>query len=235
MASLQAEEVVKAPARDREKTRDRTEPGAATARKLKALVEVGAQIVPLTVEQYHQMIKAGILLEGEPVELLDGLLVRKDRSKVGEDPMTVGHEHAFVISILTRLATPVSEAGCCNRIQLPITLPTYGEPEPDAVIARGNPDEYRGRHPGPADLVCAIEVADSSLRHDRTVKQRIYADGGIARYIIINLIDRVIEDYTQPQAGSGRYAALRTLRKGEQLSIETGSGRFDLAVDDLIS
>ena len=52
-----------------------------------------AKIVPLTVDQYHRMIEAAILPEGEPIELIDGLLVRKDRSAVGADPMTVGHAH----------------------------------------------------------------------------------------------------------------------------------------------
>ena len=34
----------------------------------------------ISVEQYHQMIRLGILPEGAPVELIDGLLVWKDRS-----------------------------------------------------------------------------------------------------------------------------------------------------------
>jgi hypothetical protein len=35
---------------------------------------------PISVERYHRMIAAGILPEGAPIELIDGLLVRKDRS-----------------------------------------------------------------------------------------------------------------------------------------------------------
>ena len=34
------------------------------------------KVVPLTVEQYHRMIEAAILPEGEPIELIDGFLVR---------------------------------------------------------------------------------------------------------------------------------------------------------------
>jgi hypothetical protein len=59
-----------------------------------------AAVVPLTVEQYHEMIRRGILTEGAPIELIDGFLVLKDRSKRGEDPMTVGSEHRWAIQKL---------------------------------------------------------------------------------------------------------------------------------------
>lgn len=65
-------------------------------------------VVPLTVEQYHQMIANGILREGLPIELLDGVLVWKDRSHGGDDPMTVGHQHAVAV----------------DKINLPNELPT---------------------------------------------------------------------------------------------------------------
>ena len=57
----------------------------------------------------------------------------------------------------------------------------------------GKLTDYTDRHPGAADLTCVIEVSDSSLRWCRTTKLRIYAGSGIARYIIINLPDRVVE------------------------------------------
>lgn len=55
------------------------------------------RIARLTVDQYHRMIDSGILREGEPIELLDGVLVYKDRSDRGEDPMTVGKRHALAV------------------------------------------------------------------------------------------------------------------------------------------
>src|SRR5690606_33590578 len=45
------------------------------------------RLVPLTVEQYHRMIDAGILDEDSGIELLDGMLVPNDRGDVGADPM----------------------------------------------------------------------------------------------------------------------------------------------------
>jgi hypothetical protein len=34
-------------------------------------------VLRLTVEQYHGMIRAGILVDGDPIELLEGWLVQK--------------------------------------------------------------------------------------------------------------------------------------------------------------
>ncbi|HXE54504.1 MAG TPA: hypothetical protein VN541_15895 [Tepidisphaeraceae bacterium] len=48
-----------------------------------------ASIVPLTIAQYERMISEGIVPEDSTTELLCGVIVRKDRSSPGEDPM--GH------------------------------------------------------------------------------------------------------------------------------------------------
>jgi Uma2 family endonuclease len=187
--------------------------------QLRAMLDDRAQVVPLSVDQYHRMIQTGILPEGEPIELLDGFLVRKDRSKHGGDPMTVGHERAWVIQSLNRLLPSLVLAGYDLRVQLPVTLPPDNEPEPDGAIVRGTFNDYRTRHPGPSDIACIIEVADSSLQHDRTTKLRIYADAGIPQYLIINLVDRQVESHLLPQISSGSYGDVRTLPKGEQVTI----------------
>lgn len=196
--------------------------------RLKELVDDRTVFLPLTVEQYHRMIAAGLLPEGEPYELLDGLLVRKDRSAAGKDPMTVGHEHATAIAILMDLNPRLRRLGCYIRIQQPVTLPPWDEPEPDGAVVLGKLTDYTDRHPGAADLTCVIEVSDSSLRRDRTTKLRIYAGSGIARYIIINLPDRVVEVYTQPMNGNGgtpRYGQSVTLSGRQGVEIPAARGR----------
>jgi Uma2 family endonuclease len=178
-----------------------------------------------TVDEYHEMLARGIVPEGEPYELLDGHIIRKDRSKVGEDPMSVGTEHTWVINELDKLNAKFMRQRCHIRMQQPITLPKFDEPEPDGTIVRGVNDDYRDRHPGPDDVLCVIEVADSSLRRDRTTKLRIYADSGLPHYIIINLPDRMIEVYTGPLVGKGRYAQSTTLKARQRLELPTGSGK----------
>ena len=63
----------------------------------------GVRVARLTVGQVRAMVEAGILREGEPIELVGGVLVHKDRSAAGDDPMTIGKRHNLVVQLLARL------------------------------------------------------------------------------------------------------------------------------------
>jgi Uma2 family endonuclease len=171
--------------------------------RLRELIDDRTSLMPLSVEQYHGMIDAGFLPEGEPYELLSGYLVRKDRSAAGEEPMTVGHEHILTVNKLAKLSRRVEKFGCFLQTQQPISLPPFDEPEPDGSIIRGKMEDYAGRVAGASDVLCVIEVADSSLQRDRTTKLQVYAANRLPKYLLINLTDRVVEDYTLPLAGKG--------------------------------
>ncbi len=193
---------------------------------LAELMDGRTHLMPIDVEQYHDLVAAGVLPEGAPYELLDGVVVRKDRSHVGDDPMTVGHEHAMVIMRLTELGGRLKAAGAHIRAQLPVTLPPYDEPEPDGAIVVGKFEDYAERHPGADDILCVIEVADASLSRDRSVKARIYADSGIPQHIIVNLPDRAIEVYTEPLRGKGRYGRSETQVPGQRVSLPVRGREF---------
>ncbi len=53
-----------------------------------------------------------------------------------------------------------------------------------------------------------VEVCDSSLRYDRVVKAHRYALAGIADYWIVNLIDRQLEIYRNPEPDPGSAGAI---------------------------
>ena len=138
--------------------------------------------------------------------------------------MTVSPDHATVVARLSELSARFSKLDCHLRIQQPITLPPHDEPEPDVAVVRGGIDRYTSRHPLAADVLCVIEVADASLRRDRGYKQQIYADFGIGTYHIVNLAERVVETYTQPMKGNGRYAQVTTIGLKARIVIPTFSG-----------
>lgn len=186
-------------------------------------------IVPLSVEQYHSMRETGILDEDAPVELIDGLLVYKDRG--GAVP--VSPLHSFVTHRMARLAPAREERGCHLRVENPITLPPSHEPEPDGAVVLGRPEDYLERHPGPGDVLCVIEVADSSLRSDRTTKQGIYATAGIAQFIIVNLVEGRIEVYEDPNVAEKCYRLVRILHRGDTISLRVpGDSTFDVPAAD---
>ncbi len=190
------------------------------------------EIVPLTVEQYHGMIEAGILAEGEPIELLDGLLVRRNRG----EGMTTNPLHSLVVSKLTMgIVAALAAFPCHARIQSPITLPPRDEPEPDLAIVVGLPADFADRHPGPADVTCVIEVAGTSLERDRTIKQRIYAVAGIPQYVIVNLLHSRVEIFEQPSAREGRYGQRVEVSVEEEIALLLPeSGRLVISAADCL-
>ncbi len=141
-----------------------------------------------TVEQYHQMIRLGILNDDDPVELLEGWLVYK---------MPKNPPHRATTKLTRNALESIIPEGWYVDTQEPITL-ANSEPEPDIAIVRGNTRDYLDRHPGPADVALIIEVADSTLERDRTFKKRLYARAIIPVYWIINIPDRQIEVYRNP-------------------------------------
>src|SRR5687768_14280262 len=126
----------------------------------------------ISVEQYHAMIAAGILLDDDPVELLDGLLIKK---------MPKSARHVLAARLVRTSLEKVLPPGWFVGSQDPVTTDT-SEPEPDATVHRGDPEDYSARHPGPAETALVVEVSDSSLSRDRGLKRRVYARAGVPFY-----------------------------------------------------
>ena len=118
--------------------------------------------------------------------------------------MTISRRHGLAVIHLSELNSQLKTLGCHMQTQQPITIPPNDEPEPDGAIIRGAADDYSS-HPTPKDVLCIIEVADASLRRDRGYKLELYAKAGIPMYVIVNLIDEVIERHTQPLPSQGKY------------------------------
>lgn len=192
-------------------------------------------IVPLSVDQYHQMIANGILREGDSIELIDGVLVRKDRADRGGDPMSHGPRHAYSVKRLQRPFRNVEERGYHLQSQLPVNLGGVQEPEPDLALVRGREEDYARRHPNAADLAAVMEVSDSSLTLDRTTKQRLYASAAIPVYWIVNLADEQIEVYEDPRPAEGAYGRRTDYRRGQSARLSLGPGlEIEVAVADVL-
>lgn len=73
----------------------------------------------LSVEQYHEMVRHGIIQADDPVELLDGLLI----TKMGKNPA-----HRTAVQLLREALEGSAPAGWHVGIQGPVTL-ARSEPE----------------------------------------------------------------------------------------------------------
>jgi Uma2 family endonuclease len=142
----------------------------------------------LSVNQYHEMIRSGILTEDDLVELLEGWLITK---------MPKNPPHRLATQLAREALARILPTGWYVDAQEPITTED-SEPEPDITIIRGDRRQYSDRHPGPQDVALVAEVADTTLQRDRILKKRVYAFAGIPVYWIINLIERRFEVYTEP-------------------------------------
>ncbi|MEG4009473.1 Uma2 family endonuclease [Microcoleus sp. Pol11C1] len=145
-------------------------------------------ILRLSIEQYHAIIQAGILTDDDSVELLEGWLV----FKIPKNP-----PHRVTTRLVRTALENILPRGWYVDSQEPITL-SNSEPEPDIVVVRGDTRQYLDRHPGAEDIALIIEVSDTTLQRDRTVKKQIYARAGITIYWIVNLVEEQVEVYSQP-------------------------------------
>lgn len=141
-----------------------------------------------TVDEYLQMTESGILTEDDAVELIHGQIVEMS-------PENTPHR-ATIIKVTRVLVESLDADTYAVQTQSTLPLDDRNAPEPDLAVLRGTPDDLM-QGELPAALV--IEVADTSLERDRTVKQRLYAQAGIPAYWIVNLAAREIEVFTDPQ------------------------------------
>jgi Uma2 family endonuclease len=139
----------------------------------------------LTIDDFHRMGEAGIIHEDDHVELIEGDLI---------DMAPIGSRHAECVTRLAQILTRQSTATV--RVQNPILLHRYSEPEPDIAVVQNR--SYADAHPGPDDVLLLIEVADSSLAYDRDTKIPLYARFGIPEVWLVRLEDERIDVYTQP-------------------------------------
>ena len=148
----------------------------------------------------------------EGVELLDGIVLHRDR-RDGAGPIeTVGPRHAGVVTRLSaRSARPCWAGGCHVRTDGPLFLSGYDVPLPDVAVVRGRAAAYRDRPPGPADVPLVVEVASAGPGFDRSTKSRVYASAGVEAYWLLDAEAGLLEQRDQPDAAGGHYRRLVTL------------------------
>ena len=159
-------------------------------------------IRPLRRVEYEKMVELG-LFEDERIELLAGVLVQMS-------PQGAAHAHA--VRRLNELFIIALHGQALVGPQLPLALSDDSEPEADLVLSPVA--DYSREHPGVAYLI--VEVADSSLRKDRSIKGALYAAAEIPEYWLVNLVEGVVEIYRDPRPSG--YASTARAGRGEAVA-----------------
>jgi Uma2 family endonuclease len=155
------------------------------------------------------MAEADIFRPKQRVELLDGEVLQMS---------PIGLRHAACVNRLAYLfLSRLGESGMV-RVQHPIELDPYSEPEPDLALVKWKADFYESHHPQPSDTLLLVEVADTSLRYDLERKTPLYLAGGVPEVWVIDLADEVVH----------------VLRSDEHLRLSAGDAVAPAAFPDLV-
>jgi len=147
-----------------------------------------------TVNQFYRLDDLGFF-EDRHVELIEGVIYE----------MTMKPAHAISSELATRLFILTFPASSV-RSSLPFDASRRSLLEPDIAVVPGNARDYVDNHPDGALLI--VEISDSTLRKDRTLKVHLYAFAGLPDYWLLNLVDRQLEIYRNPgpdPARKGRF------------------------------
>jgi hypothetical protein len=199
---------------------------------LQEATEGRAIIQPWTVGLYHRAVDEGWIEESTAFELLDGFIVRKDRARAGEDPVTIGDRHRLAVQRLLKLAPQFAPFGHTLQLQQPIQLPPTNEPEPDGSVVRGVDEDYRDGPPRARDVTCVVEVSDNSLSRDLGIKLQMYARSRIPQYVVVDLVHDVVLDHRLPRGDA--YEQVTSLGAEDVVALNAGEESVSIPVRHLL-
>lgn len=137
--------------------------------------------------EYDALVETG-LLDDEPVELIEGDLVRMMPQKPA---------HSGTVRRVDRALRSQLPPGWALSAQFPLAAGDRSEPEPDLAVVVD--DDYLDHHPTSASLV--VEVSRSSLAIDLGVKARVYAAVGVPDYWVLDVVGNRLHAHRGPTAG----------------------------------
>jgi Uma2 family endonuclease len=150
------------------------------------------------------------VFDQQRVELIEGELIVK---------MSKNRPHVGVAALLTAWLIQLFGARRVNA-EAPIDVapqdnPT-NEPVPDLIVLARQYSEsaaYASATPEPRDLDLVVEIADTSLTFDLTVKAALYARAGIAEYWVLDVPGRRLTVHRNPQ--DGQYGSVTAYNEQE--------------------
>ena len=95
-----------------------------------------------TVTDFERMAETGILSENDRVELIEGEIIEMS---------PIGKSHAACVDRFVKLLSRLNDR-VILRVQGPIQLDDYSEPQPDLSLLRRRDDFYSVSLPRPADV-----------------------------------------------------------------------------------
>jgi Uma2 family endonuclease len=152
----------------------------------------------ITVDEYHRMGEIGVFAPDARVELIEGEII---------DMPPIGSKHGSVVDRLTYLLGRAVADHAIVRVQGAVRLSQITEPQPDVILLNPRTDFYWHEQPTGHDTLLVIEVSDSTLRYDSTIKVPLYARLGVPEVWIVDLQNDRLLIFESPS--DGRYTGER--------------------------
>lgn len=87
------------------------------------------------------------------------------------------------------------------------------EPEPDLIVLKSEFATFVSGNPLPRDIHLIVEISDTTLNFDLSVKTALYARAGIAEYWVLDVTNRCLYSHRNPVGGS--YASVTIYNEHE--------------------
>ena len=85
-------------------------------------------------------------------------------------------------------------------MQNPAIVSDRSVPQPDLTLLEPRADSYSAAHPTAADILLAIEVADTTLAFDLGTKVPLYAIAGVREVWVVDVNEQAIRVFRDPSA-----------------------------------
>lgn len=159
-----------------------------------------------TRQEYHRLAEMGFLTEEDRYELIEGDLLKQ---------MPQDRRHVFVCMRILELLLAIYGRGRVQS-QAPVRIDPFNEPEPDATVLRDTLDAYMEDSPGAEDVLLVVEVSNTTLRFDTTVKASLYARAGMPEYWVLDLNARTLLVLRNP--GAEGYTSATTFTEADRVT-----------------
>ena len=153
----------------------------------------------VSAQEYLRMGEAAVFAPEARLELIEGEIV---------EMAPIGSAHAGAVKVLNRLFVRLAGDLAIVSVQDPLMIGEQSVPQPDLALLKPRADSYSNSHPGAADVLLVVEVADSTLRFDIETKIPLYARFGIAESWVVDLQGRAVRVFRDPGANGYRTSSV---------------------------
>ncbi len=178
-----------------------------------------------TINQFYQLDDLGFF-EDRHVEMIRGVIYE----------MTTKPAHTTACDLTAVVLRAIFGIGWVVRDGRSLDTGRSSLLEPDFAVVAGTIRDFAQSHPTTAALI--VEISDTTLRKDRTIKAHLYAQAGLPDYWILNLVDRQLEVHRDPgpdpsRRGRFRYADVTIVPEAGNMAPLAAPGS-PIAVADLL-